>query len=428
MAINLKKENYNNDDEERFTGASDDGEIYPQREYTPAQEVYPEQNSPGGDPWNHGEQNVQDTRPQPNIRTAEETAVRVPNYNTAVTPPPQKKRLVAGPIMLIIGGVLVMCIFAIGAVAGMAHEVLSMADPSVDVTEYTYEEPDTDFVYSGENVGDIVINADHVDLDVRYGSGSDITFTVIGGRDVGFEEGIGQTDEKNTLTADYISDKYYEDGDYYQEDVILTLPKNFDGQVRLSGRYSDINCGSAVLNSTVDLSCADGGIYLYRVSAAEIKLSSDNGTVSADTITADSFTAHTDNGSMYLSEVSIDGAADISTGNGHMDMENMHFGGETVIEGNGDIDGTQLKFIGDASITCSNSDIRFTSAEFGNMTVSNGNGDVYIDTPRSRSDYTIEASTSNGDCLVENGGNGQYKLEIKNRNGNVEVTFFGDSE
>lgn len=407
MAINLKKENYNND-EDRFTGAAEDGEIYPQREQSPVQEVYP-QNDP---------------QPQMNIRTAEETAVRVPNYNMAVTPPPKKKRLGAGPIMLIIGGVLMMCVFVIGAVAGLAHEVRSMADPSAAVTEHIYQEPDTDFVYSGENVGDIVINADHVDLDVRYGSGTDITLTVIGGRDVGFEEGIGLTDEKSILTADYISDEYFEDNDYYQEDVILTLPKGFDGQVRLSGRYSDISCSSAVLSSTVDLSCADGSIYLYRVSAADIKLSSDNGTVSADTVTAESFTAHTDNGSMYLSEVSIDGAADISTGNGHMDLENMHFGGETVIEGNGDIDGTQLKFAGDAFITCSNSDIQLSDAEFGNMTISNGNGDVYIDTPRSRSDYTIEASTSNGECLVESGGSGPYKLEIKDRNGNVDVTFF----
>ena len=131
---------------------------------------------------------------------------------------------------------------------------------------------------------------------------------------------------------------------------------------------------------------------------------------------------------MYLSEVSVDGAADISTGNGHMDLEHMHFGGETVIEGNGDIGGTQLKFIGDASITCSNSDIQLSDAEFGNMTISGGNGDVYIETPRSREEYTIEASTSNGECLVENGGNGPYKLEITDRNGNVDVTFFGDSE
>lgn len=412
MAINLKKENYNNDDEDRFRGAAEDGEIYPQREQAPVQEVYP-QNDP---------------RPQMNIRTAEETAVRVPNYNTAVTPPPKKKRLGAGPILLIIGGVLVMCVFAIGAVAGLAHEVRSMADPSVAVTEHIYQEPDTDFVYSGENVGDIVINADHVDLDVRYGSGTDVTFTVIGGRDVGFEEGIGLTDEKSILTADYISAEYYGDNDYYQEDVILTLPKGFDGQVRLTGKSADINCSSAVLSSTVDLSCADGSIYLYRVSAADIRLSSDNGTVSADTVTAESFTAHTDNGSMYLSEVSIDGAADISTGNGHMDLENMHFGGETVIEGNGDIDGTQLKFIGDAFITCSNSDIQLSDAEFGNMTISNGNGDVYIDTPRSRADYTIEASTSNGECLVESGGSGPYKLEIKDRNGNVDVTFDEYSE
>ncbi|MDD7429170.1 MAG: DUF4097 family beta strand repeat-containing protein [Oscillospiraceae bacterium] len=412
MAINLKKENYNNDDKDRFTGASEDGEIYPQREQDPVQEVYP-QNDP---------------RPQIDIRTAEETAVRVPNYTTAVTPPPKKKRLGTGPILLIIGGVLMMCVFAIGAVAGLAHEVRSMAEPSVAVTEHIYQEPDTDFVYSGENVGDIVINADHVDLDVRYGSGTDITFTVIGGREVGFEEGIGLTDEKSILTADYISDEYYDDNDYYKEDVILTLPKGFDGQVRLTGKSSDINCSSAVLSSTVDLSCADGSIYLYRVSAADIRLSSDNGTVSADTVTAKSLTAHTDNGSMYLSEVSVDGAADISTGNGHMDLEHMHFGGETVIEGNGDIGGTQLKFIGDASITCSNSDIKLSDAEFGNMTISGGNGDVYIETPRSREEYTIEASTSNGECLVENGGNGQYKLEITDRNGNVDVTFFGDSE
>ncbi|MGN0696202.1 MAG: DUF4097 family beta strand repeat-containing protein [Oscillospiraceae bacterium] len=421
MAINLKKENYNNDDEDRFTGAAEDGERYPQREQSPVQEIYPDRNNADEDPWN-------DPQPQLDIRTAEETAVRIPNYNTAVTPPPKKKRHGAGPILFVIGGVLVMCVFAIGAVVGMVHEVLSTSDPSVAVTEHIYQEPDTDFVYSGENVGDIVINADHVDLDVRYGSGTDITLTVIGGREVGFEEGIAQNDEGSILTADYISDEYYEDNDYYQEDVILTLPKNFDGQVRLTGKKSDINCGSAVLSNTVDLSCADGGIYMYRVSAADIKLSTDNGTVSADTVTAESFTAHSDNGSVYLSEVSIDGAADISTSNGHIDLENMHFGGETVIEGNGDIDGTQLKFIGDAFITCSNSDIHLSEAEFCNMTISNGNGDVYIGTPRSRSDYTIEASTSNGECLVESGGSGPYKLEIKDRNGNVDVTFFGDSE
>ncbi|MGN0690938.1 MAG: DUF4097 family beta strand repeat-containing protein [Oscillospiraceae bacterium] len=423
MAINLKKENYNNDDEDRFTGAADNGEIYPQRKYAPVQEIYPDQNNAAADPW-------EDPQPQPNIRTAEETAVRVPNYNTAPVPnaQPPKKRLGAGPIMLIIGGVLMMCIFVIGAVAGMAHEVLTSGGSSVAVTEYVYEEPDCDFVYSGENVGDIVFNADNVRLDVKYGSSSDVIFTVVSDRVVNFDEALALSDEKSTLTADYISDEDYIEDEYYQEDVILTLPKDFDGQLRLSGRNSDINCSSAVQSSTVDLSCADGSIYLYRVTASEIKLNSDNGTISADTITADSFTAHTDNGNMYLTEVSVDGLSDLSTGNGHMDLENMHFGGETIIAGNGDIDGTQLKFVGDTSITCSNSDIELSETEFGNMTVSNGNGDVYIDTPRSRADYTVEASTSNGTCSVENGGSGQYKLEIQDRNGNVDVTFGDFSE
>lgn len=417
MAINLKKENYNND-EDRFKGASDDGEIYPQREQPPVQEIYPGQNSAGADQWN-------DPQPQLNIRTAEETQVRVPNYSAAPVPNarPPKKRLGAGPIMLIIGGVIMMCIFLIGAVAGMAHEVLNMADPSVVETEYTYEQPDSDFVYSGENVGDIVLNANNVCLDVKYGSGTDVTFTVVSDRVISFDEALALSDENSVLTANYISDINYSEDDYYQEDIILTLPKDFDGQLRLTGRNSDINCSSAVLGSTVDFSCADGNIYLYKVSASDIRLNSDNGTLSADTITADSFTANTDNGSMYLSEVSVEGAADISTGNGHMDLENMHFGGETMIEGNGDIDGTQLKFVGDASISCSNSDIELSVTEFGNMTISNGNGDVYIDTPCSRADYTVEASTSNGTCSVENGGNGQYKLEIKDRNGNVDVTF-----
>ncbi|MGN1416832.1 MAG: DUF4097 family beta strand repeat-containing protein [Oscillospiraceae bacterium] len=417
MAINLKKENYNND-EERFTGASDDGEIYPQRERSSVQEVYP-QNSAGAD-----------LQPQLNIRTAEETAVRVPNYSAAPVPnaQPPKKRLGAGPILLIIGGVITMCIFAIGAVAGLAHEVLSSGDASIAEPEYYYESPDCDFVYSGENVGDIVINANNVELDVKYGSGTDVTFTVISDRVINFNEELALSDEKSTLTADYISEINYSEDEYSQEDVILTLPKSFEGQVRLMGRNADISCSSAVPGGTVDLSCADGSIYLYKISASDIRLNSDNGTISSDTVTADSFYAHTDNGSMYLSELSVDGLSDISTGNGHMDMENIHFGGETVIEGNGDIDGAHLKFIGDASVTCSNSDIELSATEFGNLTVSNGNGNIYIDTPCSRADYTVEASTSNGDCFVENGGNGEYKLEVKNRNGNVEVTFDEYSE
>lgn len=419
MAINLKKENYS-DDNERYNGASDDGEIYPQRE------VFPAQNNSAETQYDR------DPQPQMNIQTAEETAVRVPNYNTApaTNAHPPKKRLGAGPLMLIIGGVLTMCVFVIVAVAGMAHEVRSMADPEIAVTEHIYQEPDTDFVYSGENVGDITLNGDYINLDVQFGSGTDITFTTISGKSISFTEEMGLSDESSTLTADYISDEYHDEDDYYKEDIILTLPKGFDGQLRLTGRNSDISCTSEGLGSMIDFSCADGSIYLSQVSAVDINLNSDNGTISAYTVTADSFAAHTDNGSMFLSEVNVDGVSDISTGNGHMDLENMHFGGETVIVSNGDIDGATLNFIGDSSITCSNSEIALIDTEFRNMTVSNGNGNTFIDTPCSRDDYTVSASTSNGECYVENGGNGKYKLEVRNHNGDVEVTFgdFTESE
>lgn len=411
MAINLKKENYS-DDNERYNGASDDGEIYPQRE------VYPTQNSTAETQYEP------DPQPQMNIRTAEETAVRVPNYNTAAVPnsEAQKKHRKFGKNLLIIGIIcFLFLVFVTGAITGITHEVTS--ENSELTPEYVYMEPDTDFVYSGENVGDITLNGDYINLDVQFGSGTDITFTTISGKSISFTEEMGLSDESSTLTADYISDEYHDEDDYYKEDIILTLPKGFDGQLRLTGRNSDISCTSEGLGSMIDFSCADGSIYLSQVSAVDINLNSDNGTISAYTVTADSFAAHTDNGSMFLSEVSADGISDISTGNGHIDMEDMHFGGETVIVSNGDIGGASLNFIGDSSITCSNSEIALTDTEFRNMTISNGNGSIYIDTPCSRADYTVSASTSNGECNVENGGNGKYKLEVKNRNGDVDVTF-----
>ena len=411
MAINLNKEAYPkrqgqippaaeepapirevfptyNDTPYRSGDIAEDGEIYPVRE------IYPK------------------PPPQINIRTEEETAVKAPAENAPTAPPKAKKRRKN----IIIYAALTIIFIAAGIVM-KAPAVIG--DTTQDVSPYEYH------TVSARNVGDVIVNADNVKLNVEYSNsaGSISIFTESENR-VTMEGPSSYSSKVSDLNVDIEAvgtDHQDENG---QLSVKLTLPADHSGTVKLNGSNVMICCEDIGTDSDISLVCPNGNIELINSVAGKVTLRSETGTITAANVTANSLYAYSGSGGICIQYTTVNGFTYLKAEDDYIDLLSARFIGETEIASLSYIYGRDISFENQVRLNCWNSYISLENADFRNMTVTSFNTDVSIYTPNSLSDYTVNTYLSDGAvCNTESGGSGKNILTVKASGGDIEFVF-----
>lgn len=376
-----------NDTPYRSGDIAEDGEIYPVRE------IYPQ------------------PPPQINIRTKEETAVKAPAENIPTAPPRAKKRR---------KNIIRYAAFTIIFIAaGIVMKAAVISDTPQDVSPYVYH------TVSEKNVGDVIVNADNIRLDVNYSdsAGSISIFTERDNR-VTMEEPALYGSKVSDLNVDIEAAGTYDQDENGQLSVTLILPADYGGTVKLNGSNVMICCEDIGTDSDISLVCPNGNIELINSVAGKVTLRSNTGTVTAANVTANSLYAYSGSGGICIQYTTVNGFTYLKAEDDYIDLLSARFIGETEISSLSYIYGRDITFENEVRLNCWDSYISLENADFRNMTVTSFNTDVSIWTPNSLSDYTVNTYLKDGAvCNTESGGSGKNIINVKASGGDIEFDF-----
>ncbi len=371
MAINLNKDHYRGKKNSAvYPNAyiDSDGEIYPNGKpaESTSQEIYPQKKSAEA---------VHEA--YPNIQTVGNDVPAQPQNNEVRTLPPQsgvpavrkRKGFSKGAAaFLVVLSVIAMFALPVMMIAGDSDYDTSS---SYDWEEYNGNGTEYyDFASSGTKL--ITVSADSSEVYVSASGTDMIGVSCSGDEQVVLEDGV--------LTI--------EQGDSSGSDISIYVPKNFQGDIKITSSNDDIMFSGVILNN---------------------------------------IEASNSNGEIRLNNTRVKGSADIQTTSAKIYTYSTEFlGSSTIKTSNADISASNTVFDGDAVISTSNGDIDVYDISFKNMDIKTENGDISGQAYGSISDYKISARTKNGSNTLGSSTDGKYELNCTDSNGDISLRFDGD--
>lgn len=136
----------------------------------------------------------------------------------------------------------------------------------------------------------------------------------------------------------------------------------------------------------------------------EIDITSSNSPIVIEQLETKDLSTKTSNGPIIFHEIYAK-TLDVQTSNGSIEAEKVEVA-----------DWVQMK--------TSNSGIRLKEIDIRNqLSATSSNGDIYLRLLGSAQDYRIDCKTSNGECRVPTGNQGNKMIDLKTSNGNVNIDF-----
>ena len=309
-----------------------------------------------------------------------------------------KKCLLAGVILLLVGGLVFLVSFA-----STGFDIRKMSGSVITEGKYT-ELGKSD---------SIVLNIQDSDLTVRFYDGEKITVDYM---NESTERGklkseVTVTEENGSLVIrEKTSWVMLSIFDFTSTRITVSIPKGREVSIDSNTDNGDVVIqsaeGASLLSLSVDTDNGDIDTRGELSVLGKLELETDNGDVSLDFVRASSLKVVTDNGEIDLRGGQIASDARIETDNGDIDIDGILVAESFSVEtDNGDIGG-------DEGVV----DAR-------RITVESDNGDVEMRLAADRAAYTVTVKTSTGMRNIESGGSGDRALNIRTSNGDIEISF-----
>ncbi len=192
------------------------------------------------------------------------------------------------------------------------------------------------------------------------------------------------------------------------QEVVLTvqIPQNYEGKIKLSTDNGKITATGITVDN-FNASTSNGSIELRSVkSANDIKL-------------------YTSNGSITLNDVSAVGDINASSSNSGIQFRNVNGNTTEMKTSNGDISIQYVSVKSGVTAQTSNGSLRLEKVDTENLlNLQTSNGSISGSVLGKIADFSITSKTSNGsNNLPENMASGSKKLSAINSNGRIDIDF-----
>ena len=309
-----------------------------------------------------------------------------------------KKCLLAGAILLLVGGLVFLVSFA-----SAGFDIRKMSGSVITEGKYT-ELGKSD---------SIVLNIQDSDLTVRFYDGEKITVDYM---NEATERGklkseVTVVEENgNLVIREKTSWVVLSIFDFTDTRITVSIPKGRAVSIDSNTDNGDVLIQSAEGASLSSLSVeTDNGDIDTRGELSvlgRLELETNNGDVSLGFVRASSLEISTDNGDVDLRGGEISSGAHIEPDNGDIDIDGRLVAESFSVEtDNGEIGG-------DDGVV----DAR-------RISIVSDNGDVEMRLAADRAAYTVTVKSSTGRKNIENGGSGERVLNIRTSNGDIEISF-----
>ncbi|MDE7395612.1 MAG: DUF4097 domain-containing protein [Clostridiales bacterium] len=167
----------------------------------------------------------------------------------------------------------------------------------------------------------------------------------------------------------------------------------------------------------------NGKIVLKSVDADSATVVNVNGDIEMDGFVCRGDLSVTNkNGDIGIRNSSVDGALGVVDKNGDVVITQTSCPTVNVNNGNGDIRLTEIA-AGKLIATAHNGDIKGNKIDCPDIYAKNHNGDTKFSVVGSAADYVIVTKCSNGDVHAPQSGSGEKRIELINRNGDIDLSF-----
>lgn len=168
----------------------------------------------------------------------------------------------------------------------------------------------------------------------------------------------------------------------------------------------------------------NGTILLKNVDADSAKVTNVNGKIEIDGLQCrGDLSVKNKNGNIAVKNSAADGAVGVDNSNGKIVVSQIRCGSVLSVENdNGDIDLTDVT-AGKITATGYNGDLDGKRIDCPDIYAKTHNGDIEFTVIGSAADYVIITKTSNGDVHAPQSGNGDKRIELINKNGDVDLKF-----
>lgn len=216
------------------------------------------------------------------------------------------------------------------------------------------------------------------------------------------EEGGTLVVEKKTKYKWY---NYIFNVNFQSPTFTLLLPKDFAGEL--------------------DISTSNGSITMEDISAALLELKSSNGSLNISRVTnAKVITAETSNSPISISDLSVQTDLMCNTSNGSIQLDNILAQSINANTSNSRITATDTKSIKSTVLETSNGGVEVRDIESGSISLKSSNSSIKGRIKGKMTDFSITSKTSNGsNNLPEKMKGGDKTLRAETSNGSINIEF-----
>lgn len=303
-----------------------------------------------------------------------------------------KKVLIAAIILILLGGIVF-----VGALAAADFDIDRFS------TSATYEKKSKTYTYTGQSIfvddsdGYIrVVKSEDADIHIEYYESEKDTYRISDDGDIRFV--------KKSVH------KWFDFFGYRNIPVVgmtVALPENYDADLSLS--------------------TSNGKVSADNVTAVEIRLATSNGGLELSGLTCDSLFARTSNGEVEAFALRVAGKAELKTSNGGVNINDIVSAEVIAGSSNGSIDARDVE-APKVTLKTSNNGINVQNIKATReIVLKSSNGSIRGNIAGSMADYNITSETSNGrNNLPSDAHLGDIRLNVDTSNGNIDIDFLED--
>lgn len=318
-------------------------------------------------------------------------------------------------------------IAAIMAVGGVFIMALGFALTGFDISKIGSEPPYTEKIYvTQKDIREITVNDKNLDISFVPSEDEKIHITYYENQrntyHITESDGGSLTVEKEEYRKWYY---YIFNINFEKIDLEIAVPKNFSGNI--SGGTSNSSIRAEGLTADrLELTTSNNEIYIKDITAQSIQLQTSNDFIKVkNAAVSGDMQISTSSGHITLDTLEVSGDLICSTTNDSVTLQKVSAETIEVDSSNGEIKLSDVLAGNSVDVETSNDFIRLSGVDVGKaLSCKTRNGDIKGTIRGAMSDFSITASTKNGDSnLPEKMEAGGKILKIFTANDDIDIDF-----
>lgn len=209
--------------------------------------------------------------------------------------------------------------------------------------------------------------------------------------------------------------------------IQVSLPGDYAGRLSASDRNAALDMDGFSSLAGCSLSTTNGSIRANNVTAWEWTAKTTNSSIHASRVSAGRVEAASTNGRISLEEVRSAGELTVKTTNAGISFDRVEADVVSAATSNGSVNLGEITAAASLRAGTTNSSVKADRLHCPDITLTSTNGSIKGKVAALRDQYRIAASTTNGSNSLENQtGDLPYRLTAQTTNGSINLEFTGE--